>query len=154
MASQVQDKADRIVNRRGKYIAMVVTINLVVMVISVVYSNYLRYQQVQKIGSEAAEGRAKADLTEKQLLDYMQRTVQRWDTLQKLNPQLEVPRASEPQPPGKEFLTEKELQRGDGDRPPRPTPTASPIASKPPKAKTRTVIKYKKAPTPTPFHFF
>jgi hypothetical protein len=46
---------------------------------------------------------------EKLLLDFMMRTVDRWDELQRKNPEITVPKAVEPN--AKPHLSEKEMQR-------------------------------------------
>ena len=101
-------------------IRSIVTATLILVAIDIgiaVYNISARTAEVRQLSNQAASNRAKADLAEKQWLEYMQRTMQRWDALQFANPQLKVPRANEPQPPGKTKLSDEELRRSPTERP-------------------------------------
>jgi hypothetical protein len=139
----VENHQDKTHTRHGRYIARVVTLNMILLIVGIAYSNISRYRQVKAIQDAATIAKAKSEALEEQLLDYMERTVRRWDALQEFNKNLIVPRTVEPQPPGKRNLTLEELQR---PRTLTPTPT--------PRPKIRTIIKYKPRPKPTPWRLF
>lgn len=133
--------------RHGLFIARVVVVNTFLLILGFAYSNITRHSQVKRIEDAATLARAKTEALEQQLLEYMDRTVQRWDLLATANPQLAVPRTIEPQPPGKRALSPDETFH---IRKPTPIPTPAPA----PKTRVHTVIKYRRAPTPKPwFHW-
>lgn len=94
------------------------------------------------------DDRAEAKAVRQELLDFINRSVQRWEVLADSNPQLVVPKIKEPQPPGKGKLSREELL------PIHPviTPTTLPT----PRPTPTPVIKIKKIyiqPSATPYRW-
>jgi hypothetical protein len=140
-------------NNPTQYIARIATLSpmfWITVIILQFYNINARHEQIRGFNKETAEERAKSKLLEDQLLEFMRRSVQRWDALQFGNPNLNVPRAMEPFPPGAPELSPSDLQRNIFERPPKPTTSPTPRIV----TKTKTQVRYRKAPTPKPaFHW-
>jgi hypothetical protein len=99
----------------------------------------------------AAKNTARLDAIQDGYINYINQVIALINKLQKDNPQIKVPKAMMPRPPGVPAPAESDLDRPKYEHPGAgvsPTPTT----------KTRTIIKYKtKRPSPTPkpwYQFF
>lgn len=94
------------------------------------------------------DARAEAKAAKHELLDFINRSVQRWEILADANPQLVVPKITEPQPPGKGRLSDEELLPAHPKITPPPQPTPTPVV--------KAVVKVKKVyvqPRSTPYRW-
>jgi len=133
------------VNEFRRYVAKMATLIFVFVLINlcfVIYAYWDAKIDRKAIMAGTADARAEAKVVAREQFEFISRTTQRWETLAAKNPQLEVPRVSEPQPLGKVKLSEEELQRPPHEKP-KPT---LPIV-----IKKTTIKKYYPKPTPTPF---
>lgn len=105
-----------------------------------------RHDQMQILSDSVINSRAEAKAAKTELIDFISRSVQRWQSLADENPQLVVPKISEPQPPGKRKLSESELLPARPKVTPTPVPMATPIR----------IIRTKRVyitPKPTPYRW-
>jgi hypothetical protein len=58
-----------------------------------------KFRLSTQIENDVVRAQSQGELTQKTLLDFMKRTVDRWDELQKQNPELDVPEVKEPKTP-------------------------------------------------------
>lgn len=127
---------NHVLTREGPFVRTIkrsiwfVMIILIVNLLTLTYDRIDRRQQSDELFKAEIENQAKIDVMRQQWAEYVQRTIQRWDSLVKQNPGLKVPGLhDEPLPAGSGKLTERELKSSITSSP-SPSPSPSPVSKK------------------------
>lgn len=138
---------------RGPFVAKMVSWILLISILTlfvIMFNVWERRAQLALLTESVVNSRAEAKAAKNELIDYISRSVQRWQVLADANPQLTVPKVSEPQPPGKNLFSKDEIQRSLRVGSPVVTPVPHPTPTPTVKVKIKRVYV---APKSTPYRW-